>query len=189
MKDTPSISILKSILDYNPQTGNLTWKSVRPSMFAPGIKHSAETRAKIWNKKYSGKLALTYKEKNRPYAYGDVFGKKLYAHRVAFAIMTGRWPSVVDHIDGKKDNNSWSNLREVTTGENARNVFIKSNNTSGVTGVYFDKARDAWCAEIQVNKIKKHLGRFKTKQAAIDARKLAQSKKDFTARHGLRPVD
>lgn len=46
------------------------------------------------------------------------------AHIAAFAIMKGRWPRqghVIDHKDGKPNNNKWSNLREVTESVNALN--------------------------------------------------------------------
>lgn len=50
----------------------------------------------------------------------------------------------------------------------------RSTNTSGVTGVYYDKRRDKWVAEIMFKKEKYFLGRFDDKQEAIDARKKAE---------------
>ena len=41
-------------------------------------------------------------------------------HRLAFALREGRWPHMVDHIDGDRSNNQWRNLREITNGENRR---------------------------------------------------------------------
>jgi hypothetical protein len=43
--------------------------------------------------------------------------------------------NVVDHIDGDNQNNTISNLREVTWTVNARNKKLTSRNTSGVNGV------------------------------------------------------
>lgn len=53
---------------------------------------------------------------------------------------------------------------------------IRSTNTSGVTGVWFDKSRNKWCAEIMFRKKKYSLGRFDEKEEAISARKVAEEK-------------
>jgi len=61
--------------------------------------------------------------KGKPYARtsmpfkGQRIGLSL--HRIAFAIMEGRWPHLIDHINGDKNDNSWRNLREVSSRENA----------------------------------------------------------------------
>lgn len=46
---------------------------------------------------------------------------------------------VVDHIDGNSLNNHIDNLRLIHKSSNTRNAKMYSNNTSGITGVYFDK--------------------------------------------------
>ena len=51
---------------------------------------------------------------------------------------------------------------------------IRSTNTSGVTGVYWDKSRNMWCAEIMFKHKKYYLGRFSKKTDAISARKNAE---------------
>lgn len=66
-----------------------------------------------------------------------ILGKLVRAHRLAFYIMTGKWPNhQIDHIDGDKTNNRWSNLRDVTNRTNCENKKTKNNNnTSGFLGV------------------------------------------------------
>lgn len=50
---------------------------------------------------------------------------------------------------------------------------LSKRNTSGVTGVYFDKTNKKWRAYMTINGVKKYLGNFKDKQDAIDARERA----------------
>lgn len=51
---------------------------------------------------------------------------------------------------------------------------IRSTNTSGVTGVWYDKRRGKWTAEIVFQKKKHYLGRFEDKEEAIKVRKEAE---------------
>ena len=52
----------------------------------------------------------------------------------------------------------------------------RSDNTSGHTGVYFDKGTEKWQAYINFQKKRYHLGVFKTKDQAIRARKSAEKR-------------
>lgn len=51
---------------------------------------------------------------------------------------------------------------------------IRITNTSGKTGVYFDKSRQKWCSEIMFKKKKYFLGRYDKKEDAIKVRKIAE---------------
>ena len=59
---------------------------------------------------------------------------------------------------------------------NACNTRIRSNNTSGVTGVSKHKQTNKWRAYIEYNQKYIHLGLFNTKEEAIKARKEAELK-------------
>jgi hypothetical protein len=76
----------------------------------------------------------------------------------------------IDHKDGNRGNNLIENLRWVTRSENLRNQKKAANKSSIYKGVYYDKTRDKWGAAVEVNKICKKLGRFKTEKEASDAR-------------------
>ena len=82
----------------------------------------------------------------------------------------------VDHIDRNKDNNTIDNLRLVTNQENSFNTNISKNNTSGHTGVYWHKRDKRWLARITIDGKTISLGRFKTIEKAIKARKLGEEK-------------
>lgn len=51
---------------------------------------------------------------------------------------------------------------------------VNKNNASGVTGVHFDKERGMWVAQITFQRQCHNLGRFKTMEEAINARKAAE---------------
>ena len=76
----------------------------------------------------------------------------------------------VDHINHNKLDNRKENLRICEHQENTYNKGICSTNTSGVTGVTWDKLRNKWIAHIKG----KNLGRFNTKEEAIKVRKQAE---------------
>lgn len=50
----------------------------------------------------------------------------------------------------------------------------RSTNTSGVTGVYYDKSREKWCAEIMFQRKKYFLGRYDDFNDAVKARKIGE---------------
>lgn len=81
----------------------------------------------------------------------------------------------VDHIDNDRLNNRKSNLRLCTNQENQINVPKQKNNSSGFKGVWFDKSREKWVAEIRHNKIKVQLGRFSNYNEACWCRYIAES--------------
>jgi hypothetical protein len=79
----------------------------------------------------------------------------------------------VDHIDGDGLNNQRSNLRFCTRSQNIRNARMKSNNTSGFTGVF--KQKDSrgnrtklWYAKIMTDEGRKFLGYFSTPEEASE---------------------
>lgn len=98
--------------------------------------------------------------------------KRERMHSVILRVSEGNVP---DHIDGNTLDNRRRNLREVSPTINARNLnFLRKNNTSGHTGVSWDKSREKWIAQISVcGKVKK-VGTFTHKEDAIKARKDAE---------------
>lgn len=84
----------------------------------------------------------------------------------------------VDHIKGEKtrNDNRKTNLRIATTSQNMRNKDLQSNNTSGITGVYFSKQRNKWVAQIKIENKMINLGGFEKKEDAAKARKEAEEK-------------
>lgn len=104
----------------------------------------------------------------------SVFGVRYKAHRLAFLYMTGAWPVAdVDHINRIRDDNRWKNLREATRAQNVANAPARKNSRSGVRGVCLTPK--GWKAQIKVSGKNKHIGYFKSVDAAAEAYRSAAS--------------
>lgn len=97
--------------------------------------------------------------------------KMIKFHRLITNCQDGK---VVDHIDHKKNNNCKSNLRICMHSENMKNLSIRSNNKSGITGVSWHKASNKWQAYIGIDGKTINLGYFTSKEDAIKTRKEAE---------------
>lgn len=161
---------------YQPETGDLVWR-------AAGEKHFGDAVAqKKWNTRYAGTKA-GYKRKDGRVVVG-YNGMKFAAHRVAYCIYYGRWPSgEVDHINGDPSDNRISNLREVDRQENMRNAKRNARNSSGRTGVR-QYRNGKWHAYIFVDRKMKHLGFFDDVSDAVEARASAEKELGFHPNHG-----
>lgn len=82
----------------------------------------------------------------------------------------------VDHIKHNKFDNRKTQLRLVTCTQNAINRKKQSNNTSGITGVYWNKNMQKWYAEIKFDKKRVFLGYYANFEDAVKARKEAEEK-------------
>ena len=110
-----------------------------------------------------------------PYAqYGTPkqYGKKCYyhMHRVILERMIGRKlkkGEVVDHINHDSLDNRRSNLRVATVQQNAQNMRVRSDNTSGYKGVY--KSNEKYIAQIWIDGSHNYLGYFDTPELAHKA--------------------
>lgn len=104
------------------------------------------------------------------YRQVSVRGRLLLAHRVIWFMHHGTWPEyMIDHINGKRDDNRIENLRDVPQVVNiaARGVRSKS----GFKGVYPAGAR--FIAQIRVDGELKSLGKFARAEDAHRAFKIA----------------
>jgi hypothetical protein len=75
----------------------------------------------------------------------------------------------IDHADGNPLNNQKSNLRVATPAQNNANRGKTRSNTSGYKGVFWDKTRDRWYAQINVSRKHLFLGRYKSLDLAAAA--------------------
>lgn len=100
------------------------------------------------------------------------YPRLLKMHRL---VMQERNPNVyIDHINHNPTDNRKCNLRATTPSQNARNHKLSTSNTSGVTGVVFQKASQKWLARIGVDYNTIVLGAYDTFDEAVMARKNAE---------------
>lgn len=91
----------------------------------------------------------------------------------------------VDHVNRIKTDNRRKNLRVVSPQDSARNMPIKSNNTTGVTGVAPASKGVGFRAYITVNKKRIGLGTYGTLEEAARARYAAEEKYGFKHQQNL----
>ena len=105
---------IRDVLDYNPETGDLTWKVDRGNG--------------------SVKAGTVAGHINRGrYVHIRTGGRTYLAHRLAWFLYHGEQPDVIDHINRKKSDNRLTNLRSVTQSQNLLNTTR--------TGVIWNKSR------------------------------------------------
>ena len=108
---------------------------------------------------------------DRGYAFNGK--KRILLHRL---VMDCPDDMIVDHINHNRLDNRKCNLRICTQHQNSMNQNKRSNNTSGYTGVLWDKAKNKWMARIKVNYKQIFLGYYDTLEKAIEVRKQAEIK-------------
>lgn len=82
----------------------------------------------------------------------------------------------VDHINFNTLDNTRSNLRLATVGQNNQNVRVRRDNTSGTRGVIWHKRDKKWYVQIQVNGKHHHIGVFTNYEDAVCASNKAIAK-------------
>lgn len=168
---------LNRLFRYEPDTGKLFWRGRPRSDFAN------EQATKTWNIRFANTQAGSVS--HRGYRMVNVAGKLFCVHRVVYAMYHGEHPEgQIDHWNGARDDNRISNLRDVSQSQNNKNTKMSPRNTSGVTGVHWDKSTGKWMALIRHEKETRYLGVFDTLDAAARARGAAEKELGYTLRHG-----
>ena len=99
--------------------------------------------------------------------------KCIYLHRLVTNAVKG---FDVDHIEHNLYDNRKSKLRVISHCDNLKNHVISANNTSGVSGVSYNRADEMWESYISVDKKKIRLGEYNNFDDAVKARKEAENK-------------
>ena len=146
---------IKSVLDYNPDTGVFVWKinaswRVRAGDIAGAINSE-------------GYVTISYKR------------KAAKGHRLAWLYMHGDCPAMLDHVNGDRADNRITNLRPATASQNMWNKKLNPISRSGYKGVS-ERVGPKWngkakriIATISINGKRKHLGLFPSAEDARQA--------------------
>lgn len=157
---------IRELLDYDPETGALTWRVARA-----GAGEAGTPAGQITHKGY---LRICVNRKNH------------YAHRLAWLMATGEWPSgQIDHVNGDRTDNRFENLRVVENRQNCMNRALQSNNTTGAVGVYKIASKTKpWWGCISHGGKRVGLGCYRTFEEAVAARKRAERQFGYHENHG-----
>lgn len=151
--------ILRELIDYDPKSGLMWWKKRT-------LNHIPQQRAlDSWNTKWAGKPALVTSAPGG-YLKGSIFHKDIKAHRAAWAIHYGKWPSnQIDHINRNPRDNRISNLRDVTPQQNCANRNPQTSRGAIPSGIDFCKGR--WRVRTRIDGRRIYVGSFQTIEEAI----------------------
>jgi len=161
---------LKQLLHYNPDTGVFIW--LRRDIDAGGF-----------NTQFAGKIAGTVhlaKHNGKRYIRIRIVGKVIEAHRLAYLYMTGDWPDEIDHANGNGIDNCWSNISFANRLQNARNQRLRSDNTSGVSGITWMKPLNKYRVRIGAH----YLGVYANFDEAVAVRQAARIEHNYHPNHG-----
>ena len=156
-KELPPVELLRERFDYNPETGEITYR----------VRSGGEVAGSP-----AGWTASS------GYRYIKINRSSYKLHRIVWLLVYGEDPGEmeIDHIDRDKSNNRINNLRLADRISNCLNKGISKANKSGVTGVTYCKRDKLWVAKWRC----KCLGYFKTKDEAVKARLNAEADNQFT---------
>lgn len=139
----------RELLCYYPETGELVWRISRGAVKAG---------APIRSVNHGG------------YFLVRIDNRLFLAHRVIWLMQTGEWPAgCMDHINGIRQDNRWSNFRLLSNKENVQNQrrAYKTNST-GLLGAA-KRPCNRFSAQIKADGVYHHLGNYRTAQEAHEA--------------------
>lgn len=155
----------QKLLRYEPETGLFYWLVQRGGIARVGDVAGAVTPT--------------------GYVIIRVNKKTVLAHRLAWYIVHNELPDEIDHINHNRQDNRLGNLRSADRKTNGRNLVMKSNNTSGVSNIVFDKRGGKWVLQAMVDGRMNHIGSSRVFDDLAAVRDSAMENLGFHERHGV----
>ena len=146
---------VRVLFTYDPTSGVM--RHARPASMLGGPRRADDAPIGLVNR--------------QGYLRHKIDDKEYLVHRLAWLYQTGDWPKQnIDHIDGCKTNNRWSNLRDVSQWDNLRGARNPKAGKTLPVGVMRnpDSKINPYCSRIALPYTKSaiHLGSFPSVEAA-----------------------
>ena len=164
MRPLPSKDLLLSLLSYDESTGDFT---------------------RLSNGKIAGFIYTRTDGKRRDVRI-KIKGESFLAHRLAWMFIHDEDPGEmeIDHINGDSTDNRAKNLRKVRRALNCRNAKIRSDNSTGITGVCFDISNGNYLVQIGSDKGRKRKSVQDFFEACCIRKSWEKSDGTYSKRHG-----
>ena len=150
---------VQELFEYDFETGLLTWKK---------------------RKSYCNRAGHSVGPMNNEFLRVNVDKKSYYVHQIIWLLIYGYFPDKIKHINHKRFDNHLLNLKEILQKVKVEKRIkirkLSSNNSSGVTGVFFDRNAGQWRAQMCIEGKTISLGYFEDLNEAAMAREQAISK-------------
>lgn len=157
----PSAKQVRACLRYNKRSGIFTW-------IAPTYRNPQIVGRVAGYKNWAG------------YIYIKCMGRLYPAHVLAWVYVKGKWPQFhLDHKNGQRDDNKWSNIRSGAGSRNSQNSAPKRGTRFGLKGIFLANdtfRRKPFAARIGVRGKYVNLGHFSTPEKAHAAYCIAAKK-------------
>ena len=124
--------------------------------YEDGHIYRTDTKARVGCLNGNGYFCFTYQRRT------------YLVHRLIYWLHTGEWPQVVDHKSRNKTDNHIENLQAATQTQNAFNNTLRTDSTTGYTGV--EKRGDRYNVSIKIDGKRYYLYGYKSLEAAALAR-------------------
>ena len=148
----------------NPKTGYrcTTKPKPIPELVNKCLAYDPDTGIIRWHLKSGDLGGIAGSKRSDGYRKIDIGSEGYLAHRVAWFLHYGEQPPpIIDHVNGKSDDNRIANLRAATPSQNVRNHIRKGARTRGVF-----KRGNRFRAVFNIHRNQVFLGSFETEREA-----------------------
>jgi hypothetical protein len=171
---------LAEVLEFDETISKFRWKT----------RTGGTNGHAVFNSRFAGKVAGQEAKRGENLYYRTICinHKVFYEHHLVWLQHYGELPKTrLDHRNGDSSDNRVENLRAVSHGDNLRNMARRKDNTSGHTGVVWDKSTSRYLVRVWAGGKSVHGGCFKKEDLLLAAAKAKELRASlgYSPTHGL----